>query len=213
MGAGYHDQTLVMSVDRKKATQNPSPLLILASSSPRRKELLSSLIGHFSIVSVDVDELLQHSEGVVRLVMENAKLKCIRAAKLHSEKWVLGADTLVAMDQEIFGKPSDLKEAKSMLLRLSGKTHQVHTGVSLQNLSSDVDLAEVVSTSVTFKNLNSSIIDRYFLKVNPLDKAGAYAIQTSPEMIVESYDGSLSNVIGLPLELLANWFEKYLPKS
>jgi len=100
-----------------------------------------------------------------------------------------------------------------MLLRLSGKTHQVHTGVSLQNLSSDVDLAEVVSTSVTFKNLNSSIIDRYFLKVNPLDKAGAYAIQTSPEMIVESYDGSLSNVIGLPLELLANWFEKYLPKS
>jgi septum formation protein len=187
--------------------------LVLASGSPRRKELLSYVLEDFEIFITEVQELQEHTGGPVRLVVENAKLKSSAVAKSHPSQWVLGADTLISLDDQVFGKPKDLAEAKSLLLRLSGKTHQVHTGVSLQNLSSDVDLAEVVSTSVTFKNLNSSIIDRYFLKVNPLDKAGAYAIQTSPEMIVESYDGSLSNVIGLPLELLANWFEKYLPKS
>ena len=91
--------------------------------------------------------------------------------------------------------------------------HHVHTGVSLINISRDVLITESVSTLVTFKKLVSSSIDLYFTKVNPLDKAGAYGIQSYPEMIVDSFEGSLSNVIGLPLELVREWLNEYLSNS
>ncbi len=202
-----------MSTDPQKATLNPVDSLILASGSPRRKELLGSLQKNFKIITSEVEELQSHQDGPVQLVMENARIKTLAVAKSHPSKWVLGADTLVALGDRVLGKPKDLKEAKSMLLQLSGKTHHVHTGVSFINISRDVLITESVSTLVTFKKLVSSNIDLYFTKVNPLDKAGAYGIQSYPEMIVDSFEGSLSNVIGLPLELVREWLDEYLSNS
>jgi septum formation protein len=202
-----------MSTDPQKATLNPVDSLILASASPRRKELLSSLLKNFKIITAEVEELQSHQDGPVQLVMENARIKTLAVAKSHPSHWVLGADTLVALGDQVFGKPKDLKEAKSMLLQLSGKTHHVHTGVSFINISRDVLITESVSTLVTFKKLVSSDIDLYFTKVNPLDKAGAYGIQSYPEMIVDLFEGSLSNVIGLPLELIREWLDEYLSNS
>jgi len=202
-----------MSTDPQKATLNPVDSLILASGSPRRKELLSSLLNQFEVIIAEVEELQSHQDGPVRLVMENARIKSLAVAKHYPSQWVLGADTLVALGDQVFGKPKDLMEAKSMLLHLSGKTHHVHTGVSLINISRDVLLTDSASTLVKFKKLDSSCIDLYFSKVNPLDKAGAYGIQANPEMIVDSFKGSLSNVIGLPLELVRKWLVKYVSNS
>ena len=202
-----------MSTDLQKATLNPVDSLILASASPRRNELLSSLLKNFKIITSEVEELQSHQDGPVQLVIENARIKTSAVAKSHPSKWVLGADTLVALGERVLGKPKDLREAKSMLLQLSGKTHHVHTGVSFINISRDVFITESVSTLVTFKELVPSNIDMYFTKVNPLDKAGAYGIQAYPEMIVDSFEGSLSNVIGLPLELVREWLDEYLTNS
>lgn len=210
MGVRYHDQRLsTMSLDIQKATQKPEISFILASSSPRRKELLGQLINGFKIVGSEVPELENHEDGPEELVLENAKIKSQQVAESFPDHWVLGADTLVALGGEVFSKPENLDHAKCMLLRLSGRTHQVHTGISFLNLSQKICRNKTVSTSVTFKKLSESIIDAYFKKVDPLDKAGAYAIQTCPEMIVESYEGSLSNVIGLPKEELQIWFGMY----
>ena len=198
-----------MALDLQKATPKPSFSFILASSSPRRKKILSELIQNFDVKNAAVKELNSHSDGPEYLVLENAKLKCKAIAKLFPDFWVLGADTLVTLGANVFGKPKDLLEAKDILMQLSGKTHHVFTGVSLVNISKDVCLKKTISTAVTFRNLDEGTIDAYFTKVEPMDKAGAYAIQESSEMIVESYQGSLSNVIGLPVELLKEWFRKY----
>ena len=167
------------------------------------------MIQDFYVKNAEVNELDIHPDGPKYLVLENAKLKCEEIAKSFPDFWVLGADTLVALGSKIFSKPKDLQEAKAILMQLSGKTHKVFTGVSLINISKDINLEKSISTSVTFRSLDERIIDAYFSKVNPLDKAGAYGIQASSEMIVDSYRGSLSNVIGLPTELLQQWFEKY----
>lgn len=198
-----------MPIPLKKAITKPNPRLILASSSPRRKELLGDLINEFDVVSADVSEWINHPDGPESLVLKNAKLKSFQVSDSFPCDWVVGADTLVVLRGEIFGKPADLNEAKSMLTRLSGKTHQVLTGICLVNRALDVCRSESVCTDVSFRKLDRMMIDNYFEQVDPLDKAGAYAIQTCPEMIVNSYEGSLSNVIGLPIELLQELFKEY----
>ncbi len=198
-----------MSLDPQKATLKPDSSFILASSSPRRKDLLQDLISQFEVVSAEVDELKNHPSGPESLVLENAKLKCQKVAEIYPDFWVLGADTLVALGNEVLGKPINIDEAKSMLMRLSSKTHYVYTGISLSHISNGINLSRTVATSVTFQELNETVIENYFRKVNPLDKAGAYAIQTCPEMIIQSYQGSLSNVIGLPQELVREWLIQY----
>ena len=198
-----------MSLDPQKATLKPDSSFILASSSPRRKDLLQDLISQFEVVSAEVDELKNHPSGPESLVLENAKLKCQKVAEIYPDFWVLGADTLVALGNEVLGKPINIDEAKSMLMRLSSKTHCVYTGISLSHISNGINLSRTVATSVTFQELNETVIENYFRKVNPLDKAGAYAIQTCPEMIIQSYQGSLSNVIGLPQELVREWLIQY----
>ena len=197
-----------MSADLKKATQKPKYSFVLASGSPRRKELLSSLLEDFYVESSNRPELKVHPDGPISLVRENAILKAHSVADANPNNWVLGADTLVALGDEPIGKPMDLDEAKSILVRLSGKTHAVHTGVCLLNRSKKIEKHQVVSSLVTFKILNDSIIEKYFQLVNPLDKAGAYAIQTRADLIVCSFEGSRTNVIGLPLELLKTWFDQ-----
>ena len=129
-----------MALDLQKATQKPVISFILASSSPRRKELLSDLIQDFYVKNAEVNELDIHPDGPKYLVLENAKLKCEEIAKSFPDFWVLGADTLVALGSKIFSKPKDLQEAKAILMQLSGKTHKVFTGVSLITISKDINL-------------------------------------------------------------------------
>ena len=123
-------------------------------------------------------------------------------AKKIRDALVLGADTLVFLDGEIMGKPRDLSDARRMLARLQGRTHQVVTGVSLIHLRGHREQLFAVSTDVTFRPLTAGQIGSYLSKMNPLDKAGAYAIQEHGDMIVSEISGSFSNVVGLPVERL-----------
>jgi len=191
-----------MDASSQKANQNPSRSFILASGSPRRKQLLKKIIPDFKVISSDAEELKSHSGGPLTLVQENAKKKAIPVAANNPSCWVLGADTLVFYQKEILAKPKDLDEAVEMLTFLSGKTHEVATGVSLQ--CNEINIVKTFSeiSSVTFKPISKQEIRLYFKEVNPLDKAGAYAIQTNADMIIDRFVGSYSNVVGLPLESL-----------
>ena len=192
----------------QKANKKDQGNFILGSGSPRRRELLDELLTDFRVVVSDAEEMVSHPDGPIQLVQENATLKARSVANLHPENWVLGADTLVALGETVLGKPKDMKEAYSMLRLLSGQTHEVSTGLCLINRGQNYEKSLVESSRVTFKHINDKILEKYFQEVNPLDKAGGYAIQTRADLIVEKFEGSHSNVIGLPLELLGAWLKE-----
>jgi len=197
-----------MSSVPQKANLNPLPPLLLASASPRRKELLTELIPDFRVVSSNAEELSSNPEGVGKLVQENARIKAESVASIHPSSWVLGADTVVALGGKIFGKPKSMSEAEEMLLELSGQCHQVHTGLCLIHQQRNYLQCRKDSSTVHFRQLNREVISAYYDSVNPLDKAGGYAIQTNSDLIVEKFEGSYSNVVGLPLELLKSWLSE-----
>ncbi len=114
---------------------------------------------------------------------------------------MLGADTTVLIDNTVLNKPRDLDDARIMLRRLSGRTHTVFTGVALRQLNAGLRIDEGVTSEVTFRALDDGIISAYFRIVNPLDKAGAYGIQDGRELIVDRWEGSFSNIMGLPMEV------------
>lgn len=203
-----HNEQVIMEGFEKKANPNDGTGFILGSSSPRRKELLSELIDDFQVIPSDAEEIAFHPDGPLDLVMENARLKGSGVARQYPDHWVLGADTLVWIDDQIFGKPKDMEEAEGMLGNLSGRTHSVSTGLFLSLLSENYQETRVDTSQVTFKPLDDSLIKAYFSLVNPLDKAGGYAIQTRPDLIIDKFTGSQSNVIGLPLELLGSWLDE-----
>ena len=178
------------------------PPFILASTSPRRAELLSLLPLKFTVIASDAQEVAHGYLTPLEVCQLNAHRKARAVAKQHPDSLVLGADTLVFLGSEIFGKPRSLAEAERMLLRLSGKTHQVVTGVSLIHLRRHQEKIFAVSTDVLFHPLTKSQIKNYLGKINPLDKAGAYAIQERGELIIAEIAGSFSNVVGLPVERL-----------
>ncbi len=178
------------------------PPLILASASPRRAELLRQLELAFKVVPSAATEVFDEQLSPLELCQLNAHHKARAVAKKIPDDLVLGADTLVFLGREIFGKPRDLDEAKQMLMKLQGRTHQVVTGVSLIHLRAHRERLFAVSTDVTFLPLTMEQIGDYLSKINPLDKAGAYAIQEHGEMIVSEISGSYSNVVGLPVERL-----------
>ncbi len=178
------------------------PPLILASASPRRAEILRQLNLDFQIISSDAAEIFDEQLSPLELCQLNAHRKARAIAKKRPDALVLGADTLVFLDHEIMGKPSDLAEARRMLSRLQGRTHRVVTGVSLIHLRAHHERIFAVSTAVTFHPLNADQINVYLSKMNPLDKAGAYAIQEHGDTIVSEISGSFSNVVGLPMEKL-----------
>lgn len=196
-----------MQIIDPKANTKEHGIFILGSGSPRRKELLSQVLPDFKVIVSDADELTTHPDGPIALVQENAKLKARSVAQLHPDCWVLGADTLVALNDRVLGKPKSIEEGCSMLRVLSGETHTVSTGLCLINVEKEYEVSKVDSSRVTFKKLTDPVIDQYFSEVNPLDKAGAYAIQTRPDLIIQRFEGSRTNVIGLPVELLAGWLE------
>ena len=176
------------------------PPLILASASPRRAELLRQLQPEFQIVPSDATEIIDEQLSPQELCQLNAHRKARAVAKKIPDALVLGADTLVFLDGEIMGKPRDLADARRMLTQLQDRTHQVVTGVSLIHLRGHRERLFAASTDVTFRPLTAGQIQDYLSKTNPLDKAGAYAIQEHGDMIVSEISGSFSNVVGLPVE-------------
>ncbi|ADO71168.1 Maf family protein [Stigmatella aurantiaca] len=170
--------------------------LVLASASPRRRDLLSQLGLRFHVAAADLDETPLRGEAADTYVLRLARAKAHAVAERFPEAWVLAADTTVALGPELLGKPADPGEARHMLRRLSGQTHAVYTGVALAGRA---EAATVVRTGVTFRTLSDGEIDWYVGTGEPLDKAGAYAVQGRGGFLVASLDGSPTNVIGLPL--------------
>jgi len=223
--------------------------LILASASPRRKELLARLGLPFEVVVAPVTEHEEPTAEPRAMVLHNAALKAAWVCERRPGALVLAADTTVALDNRVLNKPSGMAEARAMLKKLSGRTHTVYTGVCLkcaagtpfhcvrdcdekigragdasqpnsslpntkdemsasgkikkQNVFDNMDITHCETSEVTFRALDDDTITRYFDIVNPLDKAGAYGIQEGRELILESYSGSLANIMGLPLEWVA----------
>ena len=179
----------------------PAPF-ILASASPRRAELLRQLKLDFRVIPSDATEILDDHLSPFEVCQLNAHRKARVIAKKNPDALVLGADTLVFLDGEIMGKPAYAAGAERMLTRLQGRTHQVVTGISLIYLRVHRERIFAVSTDVTFHPLDAGQIRAYLARVNPLDKAGAYAIQEHGDLIISEISGSYSNVVGLPLERL-----------
>jgi len=171
--------------------------LVLASASPRRRELLGQLGLVFEVSAADIDETPRAGEAAGAYVLRLAQEKARTVATRRPGTWVLAADTTVALDDALLGKPHDATEARRMLGLLSGRTHEVHTGVSLAGPGAEH--ATVVSTRVTFRTLSPEEITWYAATGEPLDKAGSYAIQGKGGFLVASVEGSPTNVIGLPL--------------
>lgn len=174
--------------------------LILASASPRRRELLAQLGVEFEVVVADVVEHEEASTDPRVMVAHNAALKADWVAARHPEAIVLGADTTVFLDGHALNKPRDGAEARAMLRRLSGRTHTVFTGIAVRRACDGLKIDEGVASDVTFKTLDESAIEAYLAKVHTLDKAGGYAIQEEPDLIIAGYRGSLTNIVGLPIE-------------
>lgn len=169
-------------------------------------QLVSS---NFAVVVSDAPECDAAHYTPHEICQLNAHRKARKVAKHHLDSLVIGADTEVALGAEIFGKPQSKKGAEDMLMRLQGRTHEVVTGVCLLRLRNHRERLFTVSTKVKFHPLSRKQVRDYLGRINPLDKAGAYAIQEFGELIVESIEGSLTNVVGLPVEALreelAHW--------
>jgi septum formation protein len=174
----------------------------LASASPRRAQLLRDAKFAPEIVPADVEELSCDFLTPTELTLLNAYRKATAVAIQHPDAVVLGADTLVALGSEVFGKPRDLVEARRMLEQLVGKTHLVITGISVIQMRVGRVITRAVHTDVKFRLLLATEIEDYLKIAEPLDKAGAYAAQKSPDVIIERIKGSFTNVVGLPMELV-----------
>ena len=188
--------------------------LILASGSPRRAKILRDLGVEFEIVKTEAPEVsIPHDP--VRTVTENACAKLRAAvfpcgrlgeAALPVGRAILAADTIVWFDNRIYGKPRDLEEAKEFLRELSGQTHVVFTGVAFWDGNGEGALATAcVRSEVTFRKLSEEMIEEYVARVHPTDRAGAYDIDESGDLIVASYEGSYENIMGLPVEPLRDF--------
>ena len=178
------------------------PPLILASASPRRAALLKLLPVKFQVLPADAPEVAHEHLSPLEICQLNAHRKARAVAKKIPDALVVGADTLVFLDNEILGKPRNLAEAHRMLARLQGRHHQVVTGVCLIHLRRHRERIFAASTDVLFHPLTAPQIRDYLAHIQPLDKAGAYAIQDRGEFIISEISGSYSNVVGLPVEQL-----------
>jgi len=181
-----------------------NPVIILASNSPRRKELLKQIGIDFSIDPADVDESALPNEQpeayAVRVALEKARVAAARAGA----GIVIAADTIVVLGDAILGKPADARDAERMLMLLSGKAHRVITGLAVMDAATGRALTRTSLTRVWFRSLSPHEIASYVAIGEPLDKAGAYGIQGRGALFVERIDGCYFNVVGLPLSLLAD---------
>ncbi len=185
------------------------PSLVLASSSPRRAALLAEGGFEFETVSPRVAELFDVALTLRELTLWNAIRKGMSVAQTHPDAVVLAADTLVALADEIIGKPVDLNEAAQTLRRLSGQTHEVSSAVLIYHQTSGRSVVLHDISRVRFRRLSSEKIMNYLAKVDPLDKAGAYAAQGSGREIIAKIEGSFTNVVGLPMEKTIDALSKF----
>ena len=176
--------------------------IILASASPRRKELLEKLDLDFSVCPADIDESLLPDEDAAMYPLRTAVQKAMAVAKTTEDALVIAADTVVAVDDDILGKPRDEAEAKSMLQRLSGREHIVITGIGVVDTASGRTLSATEQTIVYFHPLRDEEIDAYIATGECMDKAGSYGIQGKGSLLVRKIDGDYFNVMGLPLSRL-----------
>jgi len=184
------------------------PEIILASGSPRRREILAKIGVKFEVVTADVEEHMPtETDDAQKLAVHNAMLKARAVAVLHPHRWVLGADTIVVLDRRVLGKPASLDVAREYLAALSGHTHQVVTGCCLISPQGEPTMFSDTSR-VFFHALANATIDKYLAAVHVLDKAGAYALQEHGEWIIARVDGSRDNVLGLPSERLSEMLSR-----
>ncbi|QPJ61090.1 MAG: septum formation inhibitor Maf [Candidatus Nitronauta litoralis] len=173
--------------------------LILASKSPRRSELLTQAGITFEVVPAEVDEITDPNLPIHENIKNLAALKAKWVANNNPDAFVLGADTVVVLDNQIIGKPRDRQDARQILSRLSGNEHQVVTGYALISPDSQI-FSDTVTSAVSFHKLNQETIEDYIESGEPMDKAGAYAIQGLGKQLIKGYEGSYTNIVGLPVD-------------
>ena len=191
------------------ATAKKKSSVILASSSPRRRDLLRQIGVEFTVDPADVDESILSGEVpedyAVRVSLDKARV----AARKAGEGIVIAADTIVVFKDVILGKPDDSHDAKRMLEMLSGNMHRVITGLAVMNAATGMVLCKTATTKVWFRNLEKDQVKRYVLSGEPLDKAGAYGIQGKGALLVARIEGCYNNVVGLPLALLDEMLREF----
>ncbi|MBP3792565.1 MAG: septum formation protein Maf [Ruminococcus sp.] len=182
--------------------------VILASSSPRRKELLNLICPTFRVIPPQCEEKLPPELSVDKAAEYLSDLKCRSIAEVYENSLVIGCDTMVICDNAIYGKPSDEEDAKRMLRALSGREHKVISGVTIGFKKKYLSFS--VSTRVKFHTLSETDIDYYCRSGEPMDKAGAYGIQGFGSLLVEKIDGEYYNVVGLPVSEMAQRLGSFL---
>lgn len=180
--------------------------LVLASSSPRRKDILENAGYTFEVVKPEVDENLKIKLPPIDLVMKLALLKANNVFEKDNDAVVIGADTIVCIDGKNIGKPDSIEQARSLLRQLSGRLHRVYTGVAI--VSKDRQETFFVQAKVNFMKLDEELINRYIETEEPFGKAGGYAIQGKGRILVENIDGDYYGVVGLPISQLAKRLER-----
>lgn len=194
-----------------EAPKLPSRKLVLASASERRRKILKSVGALFEAAVPDVEEVM-YRDDPRRTAAENALRKSKWARARYPDRVTIAADTVIGFKGRVIGKPADRREALRFLKDFSGERHTVITAVVLACPGPEPDLA-VVESQVVFKKLTDDQIREYSMRVNPLDKAGAYDIDQHGDMIIESYTGSRTNIMGLPLEVVAEWLATHASGS
>jgi septum formation protein len=182
--------------------------IILASGSPRRRELFTRLGINFQYTTSATKEEFNDSDPIEQQVMKVAAMKAYDVARIYDEAFIVGADTVVYCENRILGKPKDVKDAQDMLQFLSGKKHEVITGVAVINKTHKIHEQFYDKTDVYFKKLNMEMINWYIDSEEPMDKAGAYAIQGKGSLFVEKIVGNYDTVVGLPVGKLLDLFAK-----
>lgn len=192
---------------------DPSPELVLASGSPRRRDLLNEAGYRFRVVHPDIEENEDTRLPIRQLTAENARAKAAAVAAQFPEAVVIAADTLVLLGDRVLSKPQDREEASRMLAALNGRSHEVFTAVAIQCARREERVEFTVTTSVHFKSLSEAEMQEYHARINPMDKAGAYAAQEHGELVIERIEGSMSNVIGLPMEEVRSALQEHFDIS
>ena len=190
-----------------------SAAIVLASGSPRRKQLLEQIDLEFLVIPSQVHEDFDLDLSPEKFVEHYAKEKAKDIAKAHPDKWIIGADTIVVLNAEILGKPKDREDSFRMLKMLSGNTHQVFTGVSIQQSKMQVSDTFHEYTNVTFNTLDDMLISYYIDTYKPFDKAGSYGIQDWFSVCVNHIDGCFYNVMGFPLSMFYSRFSALIKSN
>ncbi|KAB2879579.1 septum formation inhibitor Maf [bacterium] len=181
-------------------------LIILASASPRRAQILSQIGFNYKVVPSSIEEIFTNHDPV-EVAKELALNKAKEVAEIYPESIVIGADTIVFLNNQILGKPASEAEAIDMLRSLSGNTHVVYTAFAIIQKSVNKQVVDLEATEVTFRNLSDEEIRLYVRSGSPMDKAGAYGIQDQSAVFVEKIIGDFYNVVGLPISKIYDYLQ------